>query len=270
MLLYRYVVRLARSGRYREAESWLAVLLKIAPHPDLYCLLGKIHAQQRHYEDASRSFREALTLEPGHTTAASAQTRLEELNDAPWLLRLGAWRLGSAVLVLLLAISLIPMLFGRTGGGDGDTAALSSAENRKPPAPDGAGASRVVSEFDVRLLDEYASLVDSLRSLRTVSSLVFTPRVDGSRLTVRIMGAVPTDHLRTVVERAGSRATNIDVDATGLDVTHKYVVKPGDTLSSIAGALYGDSGRWTGLWAVNERAVPLSDVIHPGTSLATP
>jgi nucleoid-associated protein YgaU len=260
-----YVAGLARRGRYREAEEWLAVLLRTAPDVDLYCLLGKVHAQQRHYEQAAAAFRRAFELEPGHTASAAALARLERMNAARWVWPMGAWRVGAAAIGLLVAIAVVPIALGTAW-----RVAGAPAGDAQPPVTVGTGGSLPAPDLDVRLLDEYATLLDSLRPLRAVSRLVVTPRRVGSRLTVRITGSVPTDHLARVVEHAVSGVGQIDIDATGVHVTHSYVVQPGDTLSSIARLLYGDNRSWSALWAANRRTVPHPGVIHPGVSLAAP
>jgi nucleoid-associated protein YgaU len=262
--LYPYVASLARRGRYREAESWVSMLLRIAPRPDLYCLLGKIYAQQRRYDDASRAFRKAVALEPSDPSAVSALARSERLRERPGL-PMGPWRLGVAALVLLMAVAAIPFLIADDRGVD----TASSGANRQPSTNGRGTESEDTSPMDLRLLDEYASLLSSLKSLPSNPPLVFTPGRSGSGLSVRVTGSVPTEHLATLVSRKAN-APNIDVDATTLQITQRYVVRSGDTLTSIAGALYGDSKRWRMLWAANKHHVRHADLINVGTVLRTP
>jgi nucleoid-associated protein YgaU len=50
----------------------------------------------------------------------------------------------------------------------------------------------------------------------------------------------------------------------------KYVVRPGDTLRSIAARLYGDEARWADLFRANRRAIRNPDALDVGTTLTVP
>jgi hypothetical protein len=53
--------------------------------------------------------------------------------------------------------------------------------------------------------------------------------------------------------------------------THSYTVQPGDSLSSIAAALFGDSNRWHEIYDLNKDAIgPDPDVISAGMELKLP
>jgi hypothetical protein len=265
MQLFPYVAELARRGRYREAESWISVLLPVARHPELHFLLGQIHAQQRRYPDASRAFQAALDLDPCHAAAARALARSERLCERPGI-PIGPWRIVVAAIVLLLAVAAIPLFLGSRGERAGETASV--RESR--PAASTSGNAQGGAAVPAGLLDEYASLVASLRAVPAMSSLAIRPRPNGERATVQVTGSVPTEHLAAAVRRAASPSSTIDLDTAGLTVTHRYVVQRRDTLSTIAAALYGDVNQWRVLWAANRRAVTRPDVIHPGTVLTTP
>ena len=49
-----------------------------------------------------------------------------------------------------------------------------------------------------------------------------------------------------------------------------YTVKPGDSLSKIAGASLGDSGRWNRIFEANRGALPDKDKLAAGMTLAIP
>ena len=49
-----------------------------------------------------------------------------------------------------------------------------------------------------------------------------------------------------------------------------YTVKPGDSLSKIAKALYGDAGKWTAIYEANKDSIKNPDLIHPGQVLKLP
>jgi nucleoid-associated protein YgaU len=50
----------------------------------------------------------------------------------------------------------------------------------------------------------------------------------------------------------------------------KYVVRPGDTLRSIAARVYGDEARWADLFRANRRAIRNPDALDVGTTLTVP
>lgn len=49
-----------------------------------------------------------------------------------------------------------------------------------------------------------------------------------------------------------------------------YVVKPGDSLSRIAKAQYGDANQWRRIYEANRDQIKDPDLIHPGQSLRIP
>ncbi len=49
-----------------------------------------------------------------------------------------------------------------------------------------------------------------------------------------------------------------------------YVVQSGDTLSSIALALYGDADRWSEIFEANRDKLSDPNLVHPGQELRIP
>ncbi len=49
-----------------------------------------------------------------------------------------------------------------------------------------------------------------------------------------------------------------------------YTVKPGDSLSKIAKAVYGDAGKWNAIYKANQDAIKNPDLIYPGQVLKLP
>ncbi|NLF00558.1 MAG: LysM peptidoglycan-binding domain-containing protein [Anaerolineales bacterium] len=49
-----------------------------------------------------------------------------------------------------------------------------------------------------------------------------------------------------------------------------YTVKPGDTLSKIAGALLGNPDRWTEIFELNKGKIKDANTIQPGLELVIP
>ena len=49
-----------------------------------------------------------------------------------------------------------------------------------------------------------------------------------------------------------------------------YTVKPGDTLSTIASAVYGDGGQWRRIFDANQEQLASPDTLQPGMALRIP
>lgn len=70
-----------------------------------------------------------------------------------------------------------------------------------------------------------------------------------------------------------SGGVEIAEGAGGSDVSAEvktYTVKPGDSLSKIAKALYGDANRWKEIHAANREEIKDPDKIFPGQVLRLP
>jgi len=56
----------------------------------------------------------------------------------------------------------------------------------------------------------------------------------------------------------------------GFEGNRPYIVQPGDTLSAIAAAQYGDASRWPTIHTANQHIVPNPDLIFVGQQLRIP
>lgn len=63
--------------------------------------------------------------------------------------------------------------------------------------------------------------------------------------------------------RSGVSSTTVRCGAT-------YTIKSGDTLASIALAVYGSSSMWVGIWSANKAKIPNPNLIYPGETLCLP
>ena len=71
-----------------------------------------------------------------------------------------------------------------------------------------------------------------------------------------ISGSAPTRYLIDVAARAARDAGAAAVDTSSVEVVPEYAVRPGDSLWSIAAALYGDPARWTAIYEANQDRLP--------------
>jgi LysM repeat protein len=91
----------------------------------------------------------------------------------------------------------------------------------------------------------------------------FVPRTQAN---MRIASSTTAVTLTSTADAAAASATT----ATTAQPAPRYVVQPGDTLSSIAAA-HAVRGGWQALYSANRRVIgPDPDVIHPGTVLVLP
>jgi LysM repeat protein len=90
--------------------------------------------------------------------------------------------------------------------------------------------------------------------------------VPRTQVNMRIASSTTAVTLTSTVDVAVASAAS----ATTAQPAPRYVVQPGDTLSSIAAA-HAVRGGWPALYSANRRAIgPDPDVIHPGTVLVLP
>ncbi len=66
------------------------------------------------------------------------------------------------------------------------------------------------------------------------------------------------------------RQMTVDPRATLGEESYPYTVKPGDSLSVIAKAVYGDAGRWPEIFEANKNLIKDPKLIRPGQVLQIP
>ncbi|MDM7913996.1 MAG: LysM peptidoglycan-binding domain-containing protein [Candidatus Eisenbacteria bacterium] len=83
------------------------------------------------------------------------------------------------------------------------------------------------------------------------------------------------ESLRVVNSSLSSQMRDLDTEVRQLRLARRavstYIVKAGDTLQSIASAVYGDPGRWQDIYAVNKDQIGGERTpLKPGTKLTIP
>lgn len=104
-LLMAEAARLARRGRWAEAEMAVGAVLALEPsgRAEALDLLARMWAQQGRSKDAAAAWTEALALEPGNAAYAGALrqvSRSSALRARAWLVPL----LGAAAVGLIVAL----------------------------------------------------------------------------------------------------------------------------------------------------------------------
>jgi len=268
---------LARQGRYEEARDWLDLLLEREPHPDLYCLLGKIHAQRGDYDAAKSAFEAALAARPVHAEAAAALIRLRALTEPVPARVLHGWRGATAVLAVLLALAGVRLM--SAGPPEIDVAAEPPEIDvaAEPPEIDVAAGVPAADPgtwvaADPRVFEDYAQLAAGIRSLSHGTALRSAPAWADGELRIAVSGSVPTPHLERRLLALGEDVSDprIALDTTELRVDHRYVVQQGDSLVSIAEHLYGDGSAWRRIWKANADQISNPHIVFSGTTLTVP
>jgi len=67
-----------------------------------------------------------------------------------------------------------------------------------------------------------------------------------------------------------SSVTHVQLTAYTSTSSSSYTVRSGDTLSSIASSVYGDSGDWSEIYQANTSKIQNADLIYPGEVLTIP
>jgi hypothetical protein len=299
-LLFPQAVQLARDGRYREAEEWLKFLLDRGPSAHAYCLLGKVYGQQARYADAVAAFERALAVQPDHAEATDALHCVRSLSEPVPASSLSAWKLVSSVAIAVAMIA-IGVALRPTSGAPGKISALESNERlermehtlallgsgqaslqrdldsvasrlpqvvREPTSEINAARAGDTEADTVELMQAYGVLIEVTERLRTVGNLSLQPSMANGHGVVAVAGTVPSTYIRDeltsmLLEHDGK----LQVDASAVQITNRYTIRPRDTLGALASTLCGRSGAWVHLWAANHRVIEDPGQLKPGTTI---
>lgn len=265
---------LARAGHLAQAERWLTAVLQVDDDAGLRCLLGKVQAQQGKVDAARASLHTALQIDPAHAGARAALDGLARGLPGVHRRRLA---LGGVGLLVLVGGTL---LLGRRRG-DAVAPATEAAVAAAPTvvvvpqlprsAADKSAAATDPLVAQLQGVDHYARLVVDLRRFAGVASLQSQAiGADAQGLQVRLTGTLPSAHLLDRVRTVVARHPQLRVDDAALAVDHRYRVRKGDSLTSIAGRLYGRAERWPVLWRANRHTIGAPRQLTPGSVLVVP
>lgn len=74
----------------------------------------------------------------------------------------------------------------------------------------------------------------------------------------------------SVPPAVATRESGVQGGTSTKQTARKYVVRPGDTLRSIAARLYGNEDRWSDLYRANRKVIDDPDALGVGTTLTVP
>jgi nucleoid-associated protein YgaU len=84
-------------------------------------------------------------------------------------------------------------------------------------------------------------------------------------------GEVSTWYQKELIGKVVGSVQGVEsVDLQGIDVTHRYVTMPGDSLSKIAGKVYGNPENWQEIYKINRDKIIDPHKIRPSITLILP
>ena len=305
-ILFPYTVELARKGYFKEAEVSLRFMLDHDPSPEYYLLLGKIYAQQGRYQEAIGEWKRILERDPENHEAKAAISKAEGLSKGILPAQLFKWKLATGILGVFLVLSLGMDFILWKGKIDISSQYRASLEEKqtllaKTQKLEGEvregrkeiDASRnryqeITRKYKERKI-KYNDLLESYKKLeRQMGEQIVVALKGGHLLTqiegigdsgitveltdkeTKIYGEVPTEYLRRLIEETVKGMEWIESASNNLQVTHKYVVKEGDTLSRIAEKNYGDYKKAKDIQQANSDKIKDLDRIYKNDILDMP
>lgn len=266
---------LARRGRLAQAEE-LLLPLAADPHAPTTALdlLAKVYAQQGRLEQAQALWARAVEMNPGNPRLRAALDRCAALcrNPRPpgaWrMVVLGRWAARVLLTSLLCALLAASLWAGSQAAGLKREAAGLRQELARLAAPAAAPATAPSpAPAGQPPADLRQAVRDKLSSIAGLGVLEVAVLQEGD--TVILTGRVPSLLARYAVESKTRAVPGVKaIDMSGLSVAGTYVVEPGDSLSSIAAAVYGDAGAWPVLAQANRLEPPYS--LRVGQTLEVP
>lgn len=259
-LLMPQAAMLARSHRHKEAEDLLKRLSSLGSDPDVQVLIGKVRVQQGDVLGGKAAFEAALLLRPDHAQALQALRSLTSGQPAKYRRLL-------AVCVVTMIVIVLCLLFLRPPS---DTR---PAVRMPPIATVSPAVAPKAAHNPEGMTARYKQFADVSRVLERASgqaNIIAEPvEVDGN-FGVRLRGDAPTEHVRSSLLAKLAPAGQIAIDAAGVNITHRYVVRRGDTLEGIAIRMYGKAARWRELWRDNRGAIANPHRLAEGIELRMP
>lgn len=256
-------------------------------------LLGKVYARLGRVEEAKRVFGEARELGISDDKVASALEALESVGPARTGRREAVWRgLTAALALVALVAAMGAYRLGRSQVPPREvvqvwatvlvtTTPLPTATPPPPsatpvpptPSPTVAVPPTFTPTATVSSPTPEPSPTSTPTATPSPACPGLVPKTESQwatipglqladlRVTVRdcsaiVSGSAPTRYLIDLAARAAKNAGAVAVDTTAVEIVPTYTVRPGDSLWSIAAALYGDANRWTAIYEANQDRLP--------------
>jgi tetratricopeptide (TPR) repeat protein/phage tail protein X len=262
-LLYQSALDSALTGSYDRAERLLSSISPEHQTASHHVLWGRVCAQRGDYGGAISHWEKALDLDPDAQDAARAIYRAQHLTTHGLVLR------GQGLRYVMTLVAVILFLGSLLTSYDLRRENLNLKESLVHASTEAEEASSVLVQRQGALVEDLASLMQE--RLSADAGYWEEMRVQWDGISLRLSGKVPTDFCRHEAQATAERlARNLSVDVSGLEVTHRYRVKPGDTLYGISQSLYGTPSGIDTIFSANPGSVSNPDAIYDGVWLTIP
>jgi tetratricopeptide (TPR) repeat protein len=269
----------ARAGELAPAEACAASAVEAdsgdVGNAEALCLLGKIQAQRGALDRARTSLRAALAADPAHAQARAALDCIEAdglRRHRRALGALGALGALSALGVATLALLAVGSAWWAEGA-RGQPEALGGPAVPQPasaPAVSARGGSDAAPAPPTEQIERFAAFVAGLQRFSPHAQVQAHAVAGPAGLAARLSGSVPTEHVRQALRAHAAAFAPLPVQDEAVVLEPRYTVRRGDSLSSIAGRLYGSPAHWTRLRDANAGVVGDGQRIEVGTVLDVP
>jgi nucleoid-associated protein YgaU len=277
--LYNRGLEASSKGQWHVAAVLLEQARVAAPNAaNAALLLGKVYARLGRVEEARAALDDALRLGASQASVRPALDGLAHVNrvTVPWRLAAGL----AALVLVAVALSAGAYRLGLSGQPSPRVVAVQVtvlvAAASPTPVPTASEAAGTPSPAPTPTPSPTAVLCPGLAgqvaarwaAVPALAMADLLAQSDGC--SVRIGGSAPTAHLVDVAVAAARAAGASQTDVTGVAVTQRYVVQAGDTLWSIADALYGDPSRYVDIISANAGLPSDARQLQTGQVLAIP
>jgi nucleoid-associated protein YgaU len=224
--LYNEGVRRARSGDLGAAVETLNAAAALAPNTaEPRVVLGKVYAQQGHYDQAVATWKHALAIDPDNQKARAGILAAEALGQSIQVAASRTLAFGR----FLTAIGLIVAVLVGLGLSLGWQALNATAESAELPTAVPATGAPVATPAPILPLDRIRE------ALNTDQLRAYHLEAQPAGLGVRLIGTVPNQALKTLAEQQVRRVEGVAlVDSVDLRVVPELLVE------SVRAALAGD------------------------------
>ena len=281
--LYNRGLEASSKGQWDVAAVLLEQARVATPNAaDTALLLGKVYARMGRIDEARAALDDALRLGASEASVRPALDGLATIRTEPHRGRV-RWRLAAGLAALALvavALSAGAYQLGVSGqpsprvvevqvtvlvAAASPTPVPTASEAASTPSPAPSPTPTPTAVPCPGLAEQVAARWAAVPALALADLLA---QSDGC--SVRIGGSAPTAHLVDAAVAAAREAGAGQIDVTDVAVTQRYVVRAGDTLWSIAAALYGDPSRYVDIIRANAGLPSDPHRLQTGQVLAIP
>jgi len=192
--------------------------------------------------------------------------------------QLSKWRLGVGVICVLLVLSVgmsISLWWQKASIGREYESILIEHKNlatsyEKLKQETGEQYEKLKRETDKQIVIGIEEKIKNyLEKIMSINDIDFAIKHKGAHIWVT--GDVPTLHVKDLVGNLVRKSKGVEsVDITGIEISHKYTISPGDELGKIAYILYGNKKGWEEIFNANGDKINNPDRIQPGVTLFIP